>query len=720
MNARRTLWTAGIVVLMAAVTLAYFAFGNGDIEPPLPDLETLEPPVANALREAAASVEANPDSAEAWGRLGSILDVHDLRAEAIVCYEQAERLDPDEFRWPYFLGICRRVGDQTGALEDFERAYRVDPDYAPLEVYRGNLLLGLEQLSQAEAAFRRAGELAPSLIRPYIGLAKVSLARSEPDEALHHLEQALKLGPRQGEAHWLLAEAYRRSGNGAAAERHTRVAQGLGNLEPLLDPLREELRWKEGVSIRWRRARSEGYRSQGRLSELVAEWQEAAREYPDSAEVQFELGLAYAESQQFAEAQEHYRRAIALQPDHAKAYQNMGTALAAQGKTAEALEALTQALELDPELHEARYNLGGLLVGEGQTETGLEHLRQAVAAMPEQADAQLSLAMTLTRLGGVTEALAAFEQLLSVHPDHIRARFEYAVLLARLGRLDEASDAFQIVAYAAPEQVGAHANLVRALQALKQRRKAIESCRTGLRHHPQDKQLRQRLAWLLATSPEPDLRNGPEALTLATSLCEETKYRNVLHLDTLAAACAETGDFDSAVSHLERALAHLELQRPDDEETRRAIDARLSGYRMNRPHVDERGLAPPSGPLVVRVTGDAYEWHVAYPGGDGVHGTTDDKHTRGSVHAPAGRPVVIELRSRDLLYTFGIPQLDIKEIAVPDLVYTVEFTPGDSGTFVLRGDQLCGYRHESLIGELVVESPVELERWLSSLPHGNS
>ena len=110
---------------------------------------------------------------------------------------------------------------------------------------------------------------------------------------------------------------------------------------------------------------------------------------------------------------------------------------------------------------------------------------------------------------------------------------------------------------------------------------------------------------------------------------------------------------------------------------------------------------------------------MTYPGVHSVHGTAYDRHTLGSLHAPAGRPLVIELRSRDLLYTFGIPRLDIKEIAVPDLVYTVEFTPASPGTFVLRGDQLCGYRHESLIGELVVESPVELERWLNKLQRGS-
>jgi hypothetical protein len=54
------------------------------------------------------------------------------------------------------------------------------------------------------------------------------------------------------------------------------------------------------------------------------------------------------------------------------------------------------------------------------------------------------------------------------------------------------------------------------------------------------------LAWLLATCPVPEMRNGPRAVELARQACEIDGWKNPALLDTLAAACAETGDFKSA------------------------------------------------------------------------------------------------------------------------------------------------------------------------------
>ncbi len=430
MNARRKLWITGAVIggiLLAGAALLLSdrlrpSVRYGHLEPPLPDLEDLEPALARRLGEVAAEVEAQPYSARAWGRLGSVLDVHDLFPEAIACYERARLLDPKDFRWPYFLGVCKRIGDQEGALADFERARRLNADYAPLEIYRGSGLLGTEQLPQAAAAFERARALDPALIRSYIGLAQVALARSDPAGALAHLQRALELKPQEGEVHWLLAETYRRRGDVGAAERHSKLAQGLRNLEPLPDPLRRALWWNEGVTMRWRRARSESDRKEGRLPQVLAEWEEAARQDPGSAEVQLELGRANAENHRLDKAQEHYRRSIALRPDYARAHQELGTALAAAGKTDEAIATFTRALELDPDFHEARFNLGGLLIGRGKADTGLKYLRQAAEAMPDRADAQFSLGLALATLGKPQESMAALERVLNLEPDHVGAR----------------------------------------------------------------------------------------------------------------------------------------------------------------------------------------------------------------------------------------------------------------------------------------------------------
>lgn len=74
----------------------------------------------------------------------------------------------------------------------------------PVEFIAWCRACGMEQLSQAEAAFLRARELDPTVIRAHLGLAKVSLARSDPGDALRHLERALELKPQQGEVHSLL------------------------------------------------------------------------------------------------------------------------------------------------------------------------------------------------------------------------------------------------------------------------------------------------------------------------------------------------------------------------------------------------------------------------------------------------------------------------------------------------------------------------------------
>lgn len=507
MKSRRAIWIAG-VILLGAVALLFAVLSKRstprtDPYALLPELDHLEPPLAQRLREVAAEVEANPRAAEAWGRLGAVLHVHDLDSEAIPAYEQAQALDPGELVWPYSLGLCKWVGDREGAMAHFRQASRLDPDYPPLRVYLGIGHLEAGELDRAEASFRRAVELDSTLIRAHIGLARVALDRAHASAALDHVQTALALGPEAGEVHWLLAEVQRRLGDDAAAARHAELAQDRSKLEPLPDPVRDALSRNEGVTVHWRRARSEAYRREGRLDRVLVEWQEAASLDPDSANVQFELGLALAETGRLDEAEAHYRLAIDLRPDFAKAHQNLGTALAGQDRVEEAIAALERALEADPSLHEAHYNLGGLLVSRMRTREGVEHLRQAAEGLPGRADVQFSIAMTLASLGHTDEALAAFERALAADPDHVRVRFEYGVLLARQGRLHEAAEAFEKVAEAAPDRVNVHANLIRALKETGQHAKAIEACRRALVHFPGNERFRHELAWMLATRPDP-------------------------------------------------------------------------------------------------------------------------------------------------------------------------------------------------------------------------
>lgn len=85
------------------------------------------------------------------------------------------------------------------------------------------------------------------------------------------------------------------------------------------------------------------------------------------------------------------------------------------------------------------------------------------------------------------------------------------------------------------------------------------------------------LAWLLSTSADDRARNGREAIPHATYACDKSEWHCWSFIDTLSAAHAEAGDFDSAVKTAEKAL----LVAPAEE--RESVESNIRAYRMKRP-----------------------------------------------------------------------------------------------------------------------------------------
>ena len=120
------------------------------------------------------------------------------------------------------------------------------------------------------------------------------------------------------------------------------------------------------------------------------------------------------------------------------------------------------------------------------------------------------------------------------------------------------------------------------------------------------------------------------------------------------------------------------------------------------------------GPLHIQITGEEYTWQFRYPGPDGALHTDDDIIKPGKeLHLPIDISIEIELTSRDYIYTFALPHLDLHQVAVPDLTFALAFTPQTTGVFAFVGDQMCGFEHESLNGRVVVESPAAFVDWLA-------
>ncbi len=124
----------------------------------------------------------------------------------------------------------------------------------------------------------------------------------------------------------------------------------------------------------------------------------------------------------------------------------------------------------------------------------------------------------------------------------------------------------------------------------------------------------------------------------------------------------------------------------------------------------EKG-ASASGLLISEITGENYKWSIRYPGRDGVEGDLDDFTEIGDLKPAAGIPTKIVLKSNDFLHGFELPDVDLTEIAVPDLVFSLEFTPDTASTFQLRGHQMRDYTHSQLNRSLKVQAVSDFSRW---------
>ena len=157
-------------------------------------------------------------------------------------------------------------------------------------------------------------------------------------------------------------------------------------------------------------------------------------------------------------------------------------------------------------------------------------------------------------------------------------------------------------------------------------------------------------------------------------------------------------------------------------------------------------LPPENEALVVQVTGEQFAWNVHYAGPDGVFGRTDitlldlqsnplgldrsdpaakdDITTVNQLYLPVNKPIIVRLRSKDVIHSFGVPEFRVKQDAVPGLTIPIWFVP-DVTTAEMRtrtGNpefqyeiacaQLCGLGHYRMRGFVTVQTAEEFQTWM--------
>lgn len=121
--------------------------------------------------------------------------------------------------------------------------------------------------------------------------------------------------------------------------------------------------------------------------------------------------------------------------------------------------------------------------------------------------------------------------------------------------------------------------------------------------------------------------------------------------------------------------------------------------------------AMPKGGATAMVDAHQWAWRFAYAGEDGVLGTVDDIQTASELVVPSGEPVLLTLRSRDVIHSFFVPELRLKQDVVPGRATPIWFTIERPGTFELVCAELCGLGHYAMAGRVRALSRADYDAW---------
>ncbi len=378
-------------------------------------------------------------------------------------------------------------------------------------------------------------------------------------EAIEALDRAIATGPANATAYLLRGRCHRELGN---------LAQAISDFEKALEQDREDEDAKAelAASLLQRGTRA---LEQGQDSGAVADFDRAEELGLSDPRLYSRRGAARFRLEQWNEALADFTAAVRAEPD-ARDLVNRGRTLRHLERIDEACADLEQARKLAPESADAAFWLGDTLLLGDRPEHAVPVLDDAIRLAGEEKQPGFAVGDAFFRRGlgrllqeNASEAIDDLTEAIRRDTAQLLDAYDLrATALEHLGQTRLAACDRRIVGLlkrlaAAPDDAAAHAEL----------------------------------AMILAASPNDVIRDGSKALELARRACELTSWSDVAALNALAAACAETGQFEEAVRWAEKALELLE-----DERTKQAAEVRLDHYRAGKPYRTSPSGSPPEAP----------------------------------------------------------------------------------------------------------------------------
>ncbi len=443
----RTILGLGVVIvfLMAGVSCSSPRSGIAEFaaveDPVLPDLSSVDAELAEYLALRRELVLQHPTSAAERGRLAMAYDVNDWSQAALEVYDQAHRLDPFEFMWPYFSSLIHAsLGDFESALGSVDSALDINPRYSPALLWKGTWLSQLSQYERAVDVFEAAYAIDGSVYSIF-GKAQALFQNSDPQAAADLLEPLRSRAPHP-QLFRLLAQVYGELSRHEEAE----IAHALG-VENVTMSWPDSLVARREVHVRGfggRLAIAQRLLQARRTEDALRQLEVLQANYPNRPALVSTLAWAYSLGGDTELAIASLQIGIEENPDHQPFYVQLGDLLSMSGHLSVALDLLQKSVELNESDPEAHALLGTVYMR-------LEEFHQSVTAFNKALELGVSdTADVHVRLGTIAgyrqdweTSITHLKQAIELQPRNVVGHERLCFAYIESGQLDELEDALE-------------------------------------------------------------------------------------------------------------------------------------------------------------------------------------------------------------------------------------------------------------------------------------